>query len=286
MTDMTAESQFAAKHLREGGLIAFPTETVYGLGADAANPLAVRRIFATKRRPTQHPLIVHVRNLEEAEHWAQFDRVAQKLAKAFWPGPLTLILPRRKHVHDEVTGGLHTIGIRVPDHPMAQEILRCFKGGIAAPSANRFGGISPTTAAHVAAEFPDGVFLVEGGECRVGIESTILDLSGPPALLRPGWIAAQELEPYTGPLGSSNTPAPGSHDSHYAPHTCLLLSEHPAEAAEHWRNQGRSVAVLHAMKPAIYAMMLYKELHRLDKLGVDLLIAEPAKGSGVGIAIN
>lgn len=216
--------------LRAGGLVAFPTETVYGLGADAANAEAVRRIFAAKGRPADHPVIVHLADGAALASWARdVPRAAYALAAAFWPGPLTLILRRAPHVSDVVTGGQDTVGLRVPSHPVAQRLLQAFGGGIAAPSANRFGRISPTTAAHVRAELGDRVDLVlDGGQSEVGIESTIVDLSGAAArLLRPGMILPAQLEAVLGvPLTTDATGAPrasGMLASHYAPAKPLRL---------------------------------------------------------------
>ena len=158
--------------LRAGGLVAIPTETVYGLGADALNPLAVRQIYATKGRPSGHPLIVHLAADGDWSQWGVFSAEAKLLAQAFWPGPLTMIVQRQPHVPTEVTGGLDTIGLRVPHHPVAQAILSGFGSGIAAPSANRFGGVSPTTAHHVHSEFGDSIHIIDGGPSEIGIEST------------------------------------------------------------------------------------------------------------------
>ena len=183
--------------LRAGGLVAFPTETVYGLGADASNPAAVRRIYEAKGRPSDHPVIVHVADAVQVANWArEIPETAHRLARRFWPGPLTLVLKRAPGVGDFVTGGQDTIAVRVPSHPVAQQLLRRFGGGVAAPSANRFGRVSATTAEHVRQEFGAAVACVlDGGAADVGIESTIVDLSGrAPRLLRPGAIAAGELE--------------------------------------------------------------------------------------------
>src|SRR4249919_832993 len=187
----------AAAILRAGGLVAFPTETVYGLGADASSPAALGRMFAAKGRPSDHPVIVHLQAGEDLTHWARnIPVVAQQLADHFWPGPLTLVLRRAAGVLDAVTGGQETVGLRTPSHPIAQRLLKAFGGGIAAPSANRFGRVSPTTAQHVRDELGDALDLIlDGGPCEVGIESTIVDLStGTPVLLRPGRIGVAEIE--------------------------------------------------------------------------------------------
>ena len=192
-----AEIQAAAALLRSGGTVAIPTETVYGLGADASNPQAVRQIFKIKGRPELHPLIVHIENASKLEKWARnIPDAAYLLAENFWPGSLTLILQRQPHVLNEITGGQDTVGLRAPDHPVATALLHEFDGGIAAPSANRFGRISPTTAQHVRDELGTQVgMILEGGACRVGLESTIISLAhGAPVLLRPGGIAVETLE--------------------------------------------------------------------------------------------
>ena len=245
---MRPEIAEAVALLKGGELVAFPTETVYGLGADAANPVAVAKIFAAKGRPADHPLIVHLPSVEHMARWAiDVPDEAERLAAAFWPGPLTLILKRRANVPDAVTGGQDTVGLRVPNHPLALELLAAFDGGIAAPSANRFGRISPTTAAHVREELGSRVPLIlDGGACPVGIESTILDLSrGKPVLLRPGTIGAADIARVIGrapemaaphvdeprgdeketPRGEGNeTPrVSGSLEAHYAPRTPLQL---------------------------------------------------------------
>lgn len=257
----------AADFLRAGELVAMPTETVYGLGADALNPAAVARIFAAKGRPADHPLIVHLPDAGHLPRWAaRIPKDAIALAQAFWPGPLTLILQRDESVPDEVTGGQDTVGLRVPNHPVALALLRAFDSGIAAPSANRFGRISPTTAAHVEAELGDRVAMIlDGGPCAVGIESTILDLSRDrPAILRPGAISAADiarvigrmpLEPQRdgdGGQRAANTLAAdrprvaGSLAAHYAPRTPLKLIASVAlrEVTHTLIGSGQRIAVL------------------------------------------
>lgn len=228
---LRADVECAAGLLRAGELVAFPTETVYGLGADASNPAAVAKIFAAKGRPADHPLIVHLPGDDLLDRWArEVPDAAYELAEAFWPGPLTLILKRAPGVPDAVTGGQDTVGLRVPGHPLALDLLRAFGGGIAAPSANRFGRISPTTAAHVREELGNAVALVlDGGPCQVGIESTILDLSGAdPRILRPGAVSAAMIAkvlgrwPAQGPAAAAPR-ASGTLEAHYAPRTPLAL---------------------------------------------------------------
>ncbi len=277
----------ARARLLDGEVVAIPTETVYGLGGNARDPLAVRRIYATKGRPAGHPVIVHLAHNADWEEWCVFNEHARALADAFWPGPLTLILPRRQSVLDEVTGGRETVGIRVPNHPITQALLEALDSGLAAPSTNRFGRISPTAPSHVYAEFGDTLPILDGGPSQVGIESTIVDLSlKQPALLRPGFIDKEAIEAIVGPMGRSSTPAPGMLKSHYAPMTSLLISRAPEADRIRLEKEGRSVAVLRATKPLNYARELYAELRRLDALGVDILIAEPAANTPLGMAIN
>ena len=288
--------------LRAGELVAFPTETVYGLGADALNPEAIARIFAAKRRPADHPLIVHLPGVEHLERWAvNIPESARKLAAVFWPGPLTLILKRHPTVPDAVAGGQDTVGLRVPNHPLALQLLREFNGGVAAPSANRFGHVSPTTAAHVREELGDAVsMIVDGGPCAVGIESTILDLSGAEVrILRPGMLDAAAIATVLGYLpefgGAQNAPrVSGSLEAHYAPRTRLQLVV-AADLAATVRlalAAGRRIAVLAALPftpdhpdiawcpasadPAQFAHDLYASLRELDAMGRDLiLVAAP-----------
>ena len=292
------EIQAATAILRRGGLVAFPTETVYGLGADASNPTAVARIFAAKGRPTNHPIIVHLGSVEQLSRWAiDIPPAAYALAQSFWPGPLTLILKRHPQVLDAVTGGQDSIGLRVPGHPVAQALLAAFGGGIAAPSANRFGRISPTSAAHVREELGGAVdAILDGGACQVGIESTILDLSGGQArLLRPGAISAAAIEAVLGqPLATASRDAPrasGTLASHYAPQTPLSLV-HPDDLQadiKRQTEQGARVAVLARSaaipcsqctwqimpaEPADYARELYARLRALDALQLDRILIE------------
>lgn len=247
-----AELQQAVQRLQQGGLVAIPTETVYGLAADARNPEAVANIFSAKGRPANHPLIVHLAApssvdaslAARSDAWFQLitpwvrdlPEEAMRLVEAFWPGPLTLVLKKDKHVLSTVTGGQDTVALRTPDHPVAQAVLQAFGGGLAAPSANRFGKVSPTRAADVKAEFSDqpDLLILDGGDCAVGIESTIVDLSsGTPILLRPGAITPEQIAQKTGvhvlqagQRADSQTPTPrvsGSLKAHYAPNTPLRL---------------------------------------------------------------
>lgn len=294
--------------LRAGGLIALPTETVYGLGADASNELAVRRIFAVKGRPSTHPLIVHVANVERAREWsAGFSAEAEKLAAAFWPGPLTLIVKRSNKATDAVTGGQDTVGLRVPSHPLALELLAKFGGGVAAPSANKFGRISPTTAAHVRAELGDEVDCVlDGGPSSVGVESTIVDVSGPePRVLRPGGVSREALEAVLGRAiadgsAAKDVRAPGMLESHYAPRAGLWLVN-PEQLSEEIsrRPATRLVVIAPAsvpIPPGItrlsvpedadgFARVLYAKLREADALG-DVILAVPPAASGLGVAVR
>ena len=289
----------AAGVLRAGGIVAFPTETVYGLGGDASNPAAVAKIYALKGRPADHPVIVHLAAVHQVARWAaEVPVAAQRLAARFWPGPLTLILRRAAGVLDAVTGGQDTVALRVPSHPAAQALLSAFGGGVAAPSANRFGRVSATTADHVREEFGAQVELVlDGGPCAVGIESTIVDVSGAtPALLRPGGIALASLEATLGQalaLGARAAPrAPGTLKAHYAPVTPLMLVEADVapELIVSLVRQEKKVAVLSfsAMRPLLpglhwiaapaepegYAHALYANLRELDASHSDVIVAE------------
>jgi L-threonylcarbamoyladenylate synthase len=300
----------AVETLRRGGVIALPTETVYGLAANAEDELAVRRIFALKGRPVTHPLIVHVARAEELPAWARkVPEEAWRLARAFWPGPLTLVLPRTARAADVVTGGQDTVALRVPGHPVALAVLEAFEGGVAAPSANRFGRVSPTTAEHVRADLGEAVdFILEGGPCTVGVESTIVDLSGgEPAVLRPGGLAVEEVERVLGravPVRASSTVrVSGSLASHYAPRAGVELAE-PAQVrarVEALRAGGQSVGVLGPAglslpadvprydvpeEPAEAARVLYARLREADARGHDVLVACLPRSEGLGVAIR
>jgi L-threonylcarbamoyladenylate synthase len=267
----------AARLLEEGKLVAIPTETVYGLAADADNPAAVAAIFEAKGRPSNHPLIVHVARDADLSHWAiDISPVALQLIAAFWPGPLTLILKRAPGVDDVITGGQDSIGLRCPSHPIAQALLKLFRGGqggIAAPSANRFGRVSPTTAQHVIDEFGEPgkgpvSAVLNGGPCDVGIESTIIDLTRldthGPVLLRPGQISVQQLEQVLGRgVATTDHAAPrvsGSLDAHYAPRTPLALIEREALA--------ETMAMLHAKQRQVLSLAIDKEVIQMQTEGL------------------
>lgn len=293
----------AAALLRDGGLVAFPTETVYGLGASALDRRAVARIFSAKGRPAYNPVIVHVGSAAEARALVtEWPPIADTLAAAFWPGPLTLVLPKASEIPDIVTAGAPTVAIRVPAHPVALALLATGHIPVAAPSANRSTAISPTTAEHVVKGLGDRVDLIlDAGPTQVGIESTVLDLSGPlPVILRPGPIGSAELEPLIGRLGhpgaaaDGDTPrtSPGLLDRHYAPRAELRLfsPERRAETAEELRHRAATGAVVgglllgddlpghHMLRmpadPAGYARVLYAALHQLDDLGCTLVAIE------------
>jgi L-threonylcarbamoyladenylate synthase len=301
----------AVRLLREGGLVAFPTETVYGLGADARNADAVRRIFAAKGRPEDHPVIVHVEDLRAAERWAaNMPEDARALARAFWPGPLTLIVPRADDVLDAITGGQASIGLRAPAHPVARALLAAFGGGIAAPSANRFGHVSPTTAQHVANDLGDAVDLIlDGGACDVGIESTIVSFTtATPMLLRPGGIALDAIAAVLGCMPAARDAAAprasGTLASHYAPRTPASLVASDALLAElaQLAERDERVAVLafraappepfdgvwiHAPDDARdYARTLYANLRALDAANADTILIEQVPAASAWVAIR
>lgn len=297
----------AASVLKQGGLVAFPTETVYGLGADASNPAALAKLYETKGRPTNHPVIVHVHDISQLPAWAvDIPPEAYRLAEAFWPGPMTLILRKASHVLPMVTGGQETVGIRIPDHPVALSLLEAFGGGIAAPSANLFGRLSPTRP-----EDLDPVLLLHvdcvlpGDAGHVGLESTIIDLSGEgqPRVLRPGMLLSTEIEAVLGyemnikTLESHTIRTPGSLASHYAPHTPLqLVDSHELAAtiqslqvakpslrvavlvhnSSFSKNPFPDAVLLKTLPddPPEYARQLYHTLHELDQYGAGILIVE------------
>jgi len=301
--------KLAAEIIRQGGLVAFPTETVYGLGADACNPLAVARVFECKGRPRIDPLIVHVADPEEAARYGRLtESGAARLTARFWPGPLTLVVTKHAIVPSIVTAGLDTVALRMPAHPVALGLLRCSKRAIAAPSANLFSRVSPTEAQHVEAQLGVNVDLIlDGGKCSVGVESTILSLSGPrPRILRAGGIPAEEIESVIGPVEKplsepSGIEAPGQFKSHYATLTPLVLLSGAGAALA--AGSGERVGLLSFTPPPHperYAAVevlspsgdlreaaanLFAALHRLDRLGLDRLEAHPVPEFGLGAAI-
>ena len=258
----------AAALIREGRLVAFPTETVYGLGANALDAEAVARIFQAKRRPRTSPLIVHVDSIEMARGIAsEWPAAAETLAQRYWPGPLTLVLPKRPSIPDIVTAGLATVGLRMPAHPLALELIRTAGVPIAAPSANRFTELSPTAAEHVPFDLAD--YVLDGGPARVGIESTVLSLAGPPALLRPGVIPLPDLEALIGPVevvtsaGEGGHASPGMHARHYRPQSPLYLWT-PGDTLPAGEGRLLRLGIEMPSDPLRYAAVLYETLHHLD----------------------
>lgn len=294
-----SDIQAAVEVLRAGDLVAFPTETVYGLGANASNPAAVRKIFAAKGRPTEHPLIVHLDSIHYLHRWvSEVPGAAKKLAARFWPGPMTLVMHKAPQVLPVVTGGQDTVAIRVPGHPIAQQLLTAFGGGIAAPSANRYGHVSPTRAEHVRDELGDAVRILDGGECQIGVESTILScVDGAVRLLRPGSITLSQIRAVVGDVivgdDASAPRVPGSGVSHYAPDTPLEIVQGDVleTLAGGFNARGERVAVLAlrlplktlklatwinaGRRPQQYTHDLYTHLRTLDKAGcVKILVQE------------
>jgi L-threonylcarbamoyladenylate synthase len=299
----------AVEILRDGGLVAFPTETVYGLGADAENPAAVRRLYAVKGRPSEHPVIVHLARAAQLDEWGiDVAPAAHALAAACWPGPLTLVVRRAARVPDEVTGGLDTVGLRVPVQPLAHALLDAFGGGLAAPSANRFGRVSPTSADAVRADLGADVDLVlDGGPSAVGVESTIVDCTvDPPRVLRVGGVTAERLAEILGAelAVGGTTRAPGTLASHYAPHAQVELVAGDALAARlaeleaagtrvgllaerEWVDAAasRTVTLATPRDADEYAHDLYAALRRADELGLEIVVAVPPTEVGIGAAV-
>jgi L-threonylcarbamoyladenylate synthase len=268
--------EHAAALIRSGKLVAFPTETVYGLGANALDLHAVERIFTAKGRPRSSPLIVHVDSIEMARRFAaHWPDAAEKLARYYWPGPLTLVVPKQPEIPDIVTAGLPTVGLRMPAQPLALELIRRAGVPIAAPSANRFTELSPTTAAHVPESLAD--YVLDGGPARVGIESTVLSLAEEPVLLRPGVIPLPEIEALIGPVApapdpdAAPHPSPGLHPRHYRPKTLLFVGEPPAKGRGIYLRIGQDMP----SDPISYAAALYETLHRLDAQSLDWIAVEP-----------
>jgi L-threonylcarbamoyladenylate synthase len=279
----------AAGLIRDGRLVAFPTETVYGLGANALDADAVQRIYDAKGRPSTSPLIVHVASTAMAKRVvAVWPEAAEKLVRRFWPGPLTLVLPKAKKVPDIVTAGLPAVGVRMPAHPLALALIRKSRLPLAGPSANRFTQLSPVTAAQVREGLGDAVDLIlDGGPCRVGIESTVLSLAGPaPVLLRPGMVSREQIEALIGPVevagattDSEAHQSPGQHSKHYAPKARVRLGfpEEVGRTAYLWWAVDRPAefSVRMPKDPDRYAAMLYDTLHRADARGVHEIVVEP-----------
>lgn len=293
-----AEIAKAVRILRDGGLVAFPTETVYGLGADATSDRAVARVYEAKGRPSFNPLIVHVPDRAAADKLGEFPALAQRLAEAFWPGPLTIVVPRRRDcpVSLLASAGLSSLALRVPAHPIAQELLRAVNRPVVAPSANPSGRMSPTTAAHVRAGLGNKVDLIlDGGACAVGVESTIIGFLGrEPELLRPGGIARQDIERamkcslVTARAGDAPV-APGQLESHYAPHAELRIDAETRRAGEIYlgfgaRDGERNLSASGDLIEA--AANLFRMLHELDETGAKSIAVAPIPHRGLGEAIN
>jgi len=282
----------AARILSDGGVVALPTETVYGLAANALDAAAVARVFRIKGRPRTHPLIVHLGDVSMIEQWAaRVPDAAWQLAERFWPGPLTLILPKTAMVPVSVTGGQESVGLRVPNHPLALAVLREFGGGLAAPSANRFGAVSPTTAEHVRRDLGDEVDLIlDGGPCVVGVESTIVSLmDADPIIRRPGGVTREAIEEVLGQSvqvhQTGSTRVPGQVDTHYAPRAAvrLLPAEELEAQAALLRSQGLHVRIFSQEDVAPTA--LFASLRRADDEGVDVILATPGHEAGLGLAV-
>ena len=317
---MTPSIRAAVDILRAGGLVVLPTETVYGLGADATNASAVRKIFAAKGRPGTNPLIVHVANADVARRYTrQWPASADALTRQFWPGPLTLVLPKSQAIVAEVSAGLDTVGVRAPDHPLALELLGAFDGPVAAPSANRSNRVSPTTAGHVRRELGHAVdFVLDGGPCRVGIESTVLDLAHEqPVILRPGAVTRAQIEAVIGPIGTFHgsvdaafpAQSPGQQAVHYAPSApTWRFTRAEAHAVADWcrKHSDESVAILTVggdlsvdagmgvgqqivampADPAAYARRLYAALHDADSRGVAAIFIQTPPDSPPWAAVR
>ena len=283
----------AATLLRDGGVIGMPTETVYGLAALASNEEAVRRVFDIKGRPYDHPLIVHLSPTEDLSQWGHFNSDATALAQAFWPGPLTLLVPRTARVPDWVTGGRDTVAIRVPNHPVAESLLELVADGVVAPSANLFGKVSPTEAKHVLNDLGKLVdYILDGGPSEHGVESTIVECIDKPTILRPGSISKDDIEAVlhiSMQADTGESRAPGMLTSHYAPNARVVL----VETIEELRNQTSELSIsgtpcisLHFDSVQEYAFRLYASLRQADETGVDVVVALLPPDQGLGVAIR
>jgi L-threonylcarbamoyladenylate synthase len=289
---ISSDVSLAADILLSGGIVGLPTETVYGLAACALQESAVHRIFDVKGRPRSHPLIVHLSSSADYHQWGLFNEVAESLAQSFWPGPLTLLVPRTSHVPDWVTGGRDTVALRVPNHSLAQELLTRTNTGLVAPSANKFGKVSPTSARHVLDDLGDDVDLIlDGGESEVGLESTIVECTANFEILRPGQISIDDIIRVTGhtpkePTGPSR--APGMLASHYAPHARVVIvdSVDEAQALQQRESSLKKVHIVFFSNVDSYAEHLYDELRMADHNKCELVIAVRAPDQGIGIAIN
>ena len=291
--EIGSDIRHAATLLRDGGVIGMPTETVYGLAALASNEEAVRRVFDIKGRPYDHPLIVHLSPTEDLSQWGHFNSDATALAQAFWPGPLTLLVPRTARVPDWVTGGRDTVAIRVPHHPVAESLLALIADGVVAPSANLFGKVSPTEAKHVFNDLGKLVdYILDGGPSEHGVESTIVECIDKPTILRPGSVSKDDIEAVlhiSMQADTGESRAPGMLTSHYAPNAQVVL----VETIEELRNQTSELSIsgtrcisLHFDSVQEYAFRLYASLRQADETGVDVVVALLPPDQGLGVAIR
>ena len=282
----------ALEIVRNGGLVGLPTETVYGLAADASQKTAIAKIFSVKGRPNNHPLIVHVSSLDVARTWSsQWTHSAELLGSTYWPGPLSVIVQKSSIVLDEVTGGHQTVAVRVPGHELALELLQQFKGGLAAPSANKFGKVSPTNAQHVLDDLGDDVdYILDGGPCRVGVESTIVDCSlEVPVVLRPGGITAEAIESIVAlnNIDSGVSRAPGMLLAHYAPLCEVVLVENMQQAQGSLGDANSKYRILDAsIDPISFASTMYSLLRQCDLDGIQKLVVVLPEPIGIGLAIR
>ena len=299
---ITTDVQLAAEAIRTGGLVGMPTETVYGLAADATSRAAIERLYAVKGRPADHPSIVHIATVEDARTWSStWPAEAELLARRFWPGPLTLILPASNRADPSALGGTETVALRLPDNPLALQLIEESGTGLAAPSANRFGRVSPTTALHVAEDLGRDVdVILDGGRCGIGLESTIVDLTGDqPRILRPGAVTAEMIEEALdaplSPLLTDAPRAPGTLAAHYAPRLPVILIHDPADvedprsttlvAPSGIRPDGFHAVVDAGATPAAYAERLYALLRASDMSGAARIAVLPPEQTGIGVAV-
>lgn len=287
---VTRDLEQALRILREDGIVAVPTETVYGLAARALSRSAVERVFAAKGRPRDHPLIVHVHSIDQARQWGFLDDRAERLVYRFWPGPLTILVPRRPIVPDWVTGARDTVALRMPDHAATLRVIEELGEPIVAPSANKFGKVSPTTARHVLDELGNDIdAIIDGGPCAIGVESTIVECVAEIQILRPGAVTTEQVEAEIGSdiaTGSGPSRAPGMLASHYAPNSPVLLCSSLEEAQTlASTTEGLSV-LIHEPDEAVFARNLYRRLREADSMGVDRIIVVLAPDHGLGAAIN
>ena len=291
---ITQDIDRASQTLKAGGIVGIPTETVYGLAAIALNEDAVTRVFSAKGRPTSHPLIIHLSPNDDINRWGELNESAQLLASTFWPGPITLLVPRTRLVPDWVTGGRDTVALRIPAHDMTIALLDLLSDAVVAPSANRFGHVSPTSAQHVVDDLGDAVDLVlDGGQCTIGVESTIVECTHSSVqILRPGKVSALEIANVTGlniSLTDGPSRAPGMLLAHYAPRARVELFDSFPEAQDHlnqYISDGQSVEILHYDDPNIYALSLYDDLRAADLRSREIVLAVMPPDNGLGTAIR